>query len=143
MSDGFETIKAIVGIVTNEREGAIELGLARVVRCLQRIDSVITMNIGRIPSSEGVSTVMKVIVMVHVGWTFEMSPDMQAEKIFRGKGSFNIRDAGTSIEWRDNNAPYLGLSENHSSPFLYLLTQYHASNMHVVECSPNWLRPFP
>lgn len=70
--------------------------------------------------------------MVHVGWTFEMSPDMQAEKIFRGKGSFNIRDAGTSIEWRDNNAPYLGLSESYSSPFFVLI--YPIPCKYVVIC---------
>ena len=84
-SDGVERVEAIVGFVSREGEARILFGSGGVVIRSQRVDSVVAVTVDCIGSSEVASTVMMVIAVVRMDWVFEVSSDVQVEKVLRGE----------------------------------------------------------
>ena len=84
-SDGVERVEAIVGFVGREGEARILSGSGGVVIRSQRVDSVVAVTVDCIGSSEVANTVVTVIAVVRMDWVFEVSSDVQVEKVLRGE----------------------------------------------------------
>ncbi|KAF6236709.1 hypothetical protein HO173_005000 [Letharia columbiana] len=84
-SDGVERVEAIGGIVSREGEARILSGSGGVVIRSQRVDSGVAVTVDCIGSSEVANTVVTVIAVVRMDWVFEVSSDVQVEKVLRGE----------------------------------------------------------
>lgn len=84
-SDGVRGFETLVDIISSEDEARILHGLACMFMCPQGRDSVVAMTMDSIGSRKVVSTVVTEIAVLHMGWINEVSPDVQVEKMFRGK----------------------------------------------------------
>ena len=87
--DGVEGVETIIDVVCREDEARTLHDLVGSVRYSKGIDSVVAMTTDCVGSSEAGSsdvgsTLVTVIAMVRMGWTLEVSSDVQIQEMFRG-----------------------------------------------------------